>query len=234
MRWRLHRRSDRRYEPYCLADYGSDKDGTGHKVLKKKWGRMMERNFRAAAALLLAGLLAVTYMAYNQDAAIKAKDKNIAELQKTVNMLKEKEKLEAVVKEQELELAFLKKEKEVQPLASALAYEFAAAVQSGNLDTIEPMLAPKMVVVKEDEKIYLVNDGNLETKFELMTPNEEKVLKEMRYNAYSKVDDSTYFIQIVHYYEDKDGEPITPPTFMNLKLMDDKGKLKVMEVEYDV
>lgn len=194
----------------------------------------MERNFKAAAAVLLVALLAVTYICYNQDATIKKQSANILQLQKTVDMLKEKEKLEAVVKAQEEELTFLKKEKEVQPIAISLAFDYANAVQSGNLDTIEPMLSSKLVVVKEDNKIYIVKDGNLQDKLELITPTKDMVLKEMRYNAYSKVDDTTYFVQLVHYYENGDGEPITPPTFMNLMLQDEKGKMKVLEVSYDV
>lgn len=194
----------------------------------------MERNIKAAALLLLVAVLALTYMDYKQDATIKAQLTKIESLERTVNMLKEKEKLEAVVKEQEEELAFLKKEKEIQPLAIEAAYTFATAIQSGNLDTIDPLLDAKLVVVKEEDKIYLVRDGNLTNKFELMTPTEDMVLSEMRYNTYSKIDEKTYFVQIVHYYKDAKGEAITPPTFMNLKLQDDKGKLKVIEVEYDV
>lgn len=191
----------------------------------------MAKMWKIATVLFLAAAVGMGYYGYQKDLALKSMTDQNAKLQKTVSILKTKEKLETVVKDQQDKLDFYKSENDMASGVMNFGYDFAKSVISGNLDQIEPLLMDKLVVVKEENKIYIIKDGNLQKKILLYEESPDKVFKEMKMNAYSKLDEKTYAVQLIQFFTTKEGKPLTPSNFMHITLTVEKGKFKVTSVE---
>ncbi|MBT2642933.1 hypothetical protein J7I80_11905 [Bacillus sp. ISL-41] len=152
-----------------------------------------------------------------------------------VDLTENKEEIETLKKkisELEAQLEIHQKEIDLFSQISYLSREFVKAHTIGEKEAVQALLSDELILVERDNKLLVKGKDNYE--WHLYSADngqlDDWVIQGFRYLP----DQDAYRVHIREFIIDASGEPVIPPTFLNLtfKLINDEWK--VTGVEFDV
>jgi predicted nuclease with TOPRIM domain len=142
------------------------------------------------------------------------------------------EKLTQRVKELEGQVETYQKEVELFTTISNLSREFVKAHTSGDHDKLQSLLSNELALEQDDNKLYIIDEADY--RWQVYNAGGEQlddwVIQGFQFNN----DDQTYMVHIREFYQDKNGEPVSPPTFLNLIFKLVNNEWKVGGLSFDV
>lgn len=122
------------------------------------------------------------------------------------------------------------------PHISNLGLQFVRAHTQGDLEKMKSLLSDDVKLVKKNKGIYGIYqyDGN-ETEICLTNFDKDKIFIDMVLQGFGYNEEKDVFsLHIREFYENLDGEPLTPPTFLNLYFKETEKGWKISYFEFDV
>lgn len=141
------------------------------------------------------------------------------------------EKLSQRVTELEQQVENYQKEVEMFPNFSDLSRQFVRAHTSGDIETLQTLLSDELVLEQIEHTLYIEDDTNY--KWQVFTVGDKLddwVIQGFQYNT----DNNTYMVHIREFLKNAEGEPVSPPTFLNLTFKFVNEEWKVSGLSFDV
>lgn len=158
-------------------------------------------------------------------------EKEILTLDLTENK-EEIERLNEKISGLEKQIETNEKENDLFTQLSNLSREFVKAHTTGDKETLQTLLSKELILEERDEKLLIKNNDNFEW---LLYAADGPQLDDWVIQGFQYIPENvTYTIHLREFFNDTNGEPVSPPTFLNLtfKLINDEWK--VDGVEFDV
>ncbi|KAB2328548.1 hypothetical protein F7731_25335 [Cytobacillus depressus] len=158
-------------------------------------------------------------------------DKEELTLRLNENEKKQKE-LNQRITELEKQNETNEKEKELFSIISNLSKDFVSFHTSGHKEKIKTLISDELFLEEKDNTLYLINNANDQW---LLYPFNGKQLDDWVIQGFQYDSDSdTYLVHIREFYKDENGEPVSPPTFLNLTFKSYNNEWKVISVSFDI
>lgn len=144
----------------------------------------------------------------------------------------EMQRLNAKIAQLEMQLETQQQEKDLFSQLSNLSREFVKAHTTGDKEALQALMTEELTLVERDNKLWI--KGSDQYEWHLYSADDiqldDWVIQGFEYFP----EDNTYRVHIREFFSDANGEPVSPPTFLNLtfKLINDEWK--VNGVEFDV
>lgn len=134
------------------------------------------------------------------------------------------------------ELDALQVEKKHYTVISHLSSQFVQAHTAGDRSALEGLLAPHVTLAERDGNLYVAYPfAGEEVEWPVYHAESPYVYQGMVLQGFGyDPETGTYILHIQEFYEDQEGEPVSPPTFLNLTFQQIEGNWKVIEVTFDV
>ncbi|MBT2639783.1 nuclear transport factor 2 family protein [Bacillus sp. ISL-39] len=132
----------------------------------------------------------------------------------------------------EKQLETYQKENDLFSQISYLSREFVKAHTTGDKEAAQALLSDELILVERDNKLLVKGKDNYE--WNLYSADngqlDDWVIQGFQYLP----DQDSYRVHIREFIIDANGEPVIPPTFLNLTFKLVNGEWKVDGVEFDV
>lgn len=197
--------------------------------------KLIQHKYRIVIILIIiAGVLSSCSPEDNQQGDANPEpadhDKKIEELNNKI------ETLEDDLEEANQRIEDYKKEDENFPFISNLALDFVRAHTQGNKEKMRELLSEEIELVEKDKRIYAVMQVNdQEVEWMLYEKDSPARYQDMVVQGYAYLrEEDAFIIHIREFYEGKEGEVISPPTFLNLTFKKVDDQWKIINLEFDV
>lgn len=142
------------------------------------------------------------------------------------------ERLNAEIAGLEKQLETHQKEKDLFSQLSNLSREFVKAHTTGDKEAVQALVSEELTLEERDNKLWIKNSDNYDwllhsVEFDQL---DDWVIQGFEYFP----EDDTYRVHIREFFSDANGEPVSPPTFLNLTFKLINEEWKVDGVEFDV
>ncbi|ESU31965.1 hypothetical protein G3A_13750 [Bacillus sp. 17376] len=151
---------------------------------------------------------------------------DLAENKAEIDRLNEK------ISEMEGQLETNQKENDLFSQMSYLSMEFVKAHTTGDKETLQALLSEELIMEERDNNLFVKNNDNVEWLLYSADNHQldDWVIQGFQYNP----ENDTYTVHIREFFSDANGEPVSPPTFLNLKFKLYNDQWKVDGLEFDV
>lgn len=134
---------------------------------------------------------------------------------------------------------YIRRMEEKEDLFHIFAYlsiDFVRGQTQGDARKLREVVADNVLIVEDNEQIYGIFENNgSEVEFMLYNGNRESIYKDMIIQGYGYYEESEeYTIHIREFFELENGEPVIPPTFLNLHFKNFEGNWKITSFYFDV
>lgn len=154
-----------------------------------------------------------------------------------INELKERNRiLEADLEEKNNYIRSMEAKEDLFPIFANLSIEFVRGQTQGDIQKLREVVADDVLIVEDNNQIYGIFENNgTEVEFMLYNSDRESIYKDMIIQGYGYYEESgEYSIHIREFFELENGEPVTPPTFLNLYFKNFEGNWKITSFYFDV
>lgn len=190
----------------------------------------IKRNVFILIILLIFLLNSCTVKENNEEVELLRYKNTIDELN-----LKIKE-LESNLKQADELIKHYEMKEDIFPYISNLGLQFVRAHTQGNLEEMKSLLSDDVRLVKKKEGIYgIYQYEEHEIEYCLYSSDKDNMFIDMVIQGYGYVEEKDVFVlHIREFYENSDGELLSPPTFLNLYFKQTEKGWKINSFEFDV
>ena len=123
-------------------------------------------------------------------------------------------------------------EKENFVFISNLSRDFVKAHTTADKETLRELLSEELVLEEKEEKLYVKVQGY---DWVLFDYNDQGRFDDWVIQGYEfGSENNTYSVFIREFYSDVNGEPVSPPTFLNLVFEYEENEWKIISLGFDV
>lgn len=182
--------------------------------------------------LLLCSLILLTGCTQTAGNAVELKEENkrlTEELNEKEIKLKESTKS---IEELNHQIDEFNMEKENFVFISNLSMDFVNAHTTADKETLRELLSEELVLEEKEEKLYVKVQGYDWVLFDYHNQGsfDDWVIQGYEFSSENK----TYSVFIREFYSDVNGEPVSPPTFLNLVFELQENEWKIISLGFDV
>ncbi|RSD28444.1 hypothetical protein [Mesobacillus subterraneus] len=180
---------------------------------------------KSLVGLLSCTLVLLTACTQSAGSEIELKEEN-RRLTEEVNELKKS------VGELNGKIDQFEQEKEKFVYFSNLSRDFVYAHKTGDREALRQLLSDNLVLEERDGKLYVEVEGVEWLLFDYTEKGslDDWVLQGFEFNS----ETNTYSVFIREFYSDANGEPVSPPTFLNLVFEHQNDVWKIVSLGFDV
>ncbi len=157
-------------------------------------------------------------------------DNQVTELEERIKIL------EAELEEKSNYISHIQEKEHLFPTFANISIQFVRGQTQGDVQKLKEVIADNVLIIEDNGHIYGVyeNDG-YEIKYRLYNNSNNILYKDMIIQGYGYSKESeTYVIHIREFFEYQNGEPVSPPTFINLYFKNFDGNWKITGFDFDV
>jgi len=134
---------------------------------------------------------------------------------------------------------YIKRIEEKEDLFTIFAYlstDFVRGQTQGDAQKLREVVADNVSIVEDNNQIYgIFEDNGTEVEFMLYNGSGDAIYKDMIIQGSGHYEErEEYTIHIREFFELENGEPVIPPTFLNLHFKNFEGNWKITSFYFDV
>lgn len=189
------------------------------------------------AVQILVTVLMVVFFVGCEEKTAEVAVPNADSLQSEIEAAQQEiEQLKQEIAAMQKELDALQVEKKHYTVISHLSAQFVEAHVAGDKRALEELLAYHVKLEeKEGELLVSYLYAGVEVEWSVYRAESPYVYQGMVLQGFGyNPDTGMYMVHIQEFYTDQAGEPVSPPTFLNLAFQQIAGEWKVIEVTFDV
>ncbi|WP_138419385.1 hypothetical protein [Aquibacillus sediminis] len=193
---------------------------------------------RGMLNLMIIFLVFMTACTQNQDVISEKESEFNNEIQELTERLNEKENQIKELTQNNMELTnkvdSFTQEKELFPVISHQSRKFIQVQTTGDKEKLKPILSDDVELVEKDNKLYVNIDRN-DVEWLLHDSQSNKTFDDWVIQGYHYDHETeTCRVHIRQFYSDEDGEPVSPPTFLNITFEQLGNDWKIVNLGFDV
>jgi len=153
-----------------------------------------------------------------------------------INELEERNRiLEAELEEKKNYIKRIEEKEDLFTIFAYLSTDFVRGQTQGDAQKLREVVADNVSIVEDNNQIYgIFEDNGTEVEFRLYNGSGDAIYKDMIIQGYGYYEESEeYSIHIREFFELENGEPVIPPTFLNLYFKNFEGNWKVTSFYFD-
>ncbi|MCC5910090.1 MAG: hypothetical protein JJT76_06600 [Clostridiaceae bacterium] len=154
-----------------------------------------------------------------------------------INELEERIKmLETELEEKNNYVTWMQEKENLFPAFSNISIEFVRGQTQGDVQKLKEVVADNVLIIEDNDKIYGTYESNgIEIEYMLYDGSSDVIYKDMIIQGYGYLEENeAYVIHIREFFEYQNGEPVSPPTFLNLYFENFEGSWKITGFDFDV
>jgi len=154
-----------------------------------------------------------------------------------INKLEERNRiLKAELEEKNNYIRWIEEKEDLFNVFANMSIKFVRGQTQGDVQKLREVVADNVLIIEDNGNIYGAFENNgTEIEYMLHYGNRESIYKDMVIQGYGYLEErEEYIIHIREFFEHENGEPVTPPTFLDIHFKNFEGNWKITGFHFDV